>query len=131
MTLKAEDPLRIIVNIAQQNVEGLTRAKADILSKMFADVDVLAIKETHVPDGETNHLKINGFDLLNHADHNKHGLATYINQNWSFTNVERVAGNEYAIGVRIGNLTIFNVYKPPLCNWTAPVYLFANTQVST
>lgn len=46
--------------IAQINVEGLTRAKADILGKKIGDMDVLALQETHVFDGEMNHLKING-----------------------------------------------------------------------
>jgi len=56
--------------------------------------------------------------------HNKHGLAMYINQKKKcFCNIERVAGNDNAIGVRlrIDNLTIFNVYKPPSRNWSTMV----------
>lgn len=99
--------------IAQINVEGLTRAKADILGKRFVDIDVLVLQETNIPDGETNRLKINGFDLVHHIGYNKHGLATYVSQNKSFPDIEQVTGNEHTVGIRIGNLTIFNVYKPP------------------
>lgn len=35
--------------IAQINVEGLTRAKAEILGKRFGDMDVLVLQETHIP----------------------------------------------------------------------------------
>jgi hypothetical protein len=108
--------IRIVKNnfkIAQINVEGLTRAKADILGKIFGDMDVFVLQETHIPDGETNRLKINDFYLVHHIGHNKHGLATYVSQNKSFQDIEQVAGNEHTVGIRIGNLTIFNVYKPP------------------
>jgi len=107
--------------IAQINVEGLTRAKADILGKRFADMDVLVLQETHIPDGETNRLKINGFHLMHHIGHNKHSLATYVSQNKSFLDIEQMAGNEHTVGIRIGYLTIFNVYKPPPSKWAAAV----------
>ena len=48
--------------ITQINEEGLTRAKDDILLKRFVDMDVLVLQEIHIPYGETNRLKINGFD---------------------------------------------------------------------
>lgn len=59
--------------------------------------------------------------MVSCIEHNKHGLATYINKKKSFGNIERVAGNENATGVRIDNLTIFNVYKPPSRNWSTTV----------
>jgi hypothetical protein len=107
--------------IAQINLEGLTRAKADILGKRFVDMDVLVLQETHIPDGETNRLKINGFNLVHHIGHNKHDLATYVSQNKSFLDIEQVTGNEHTVGIHIGNLTIFNVYKPPPSKWAAAV----------
>lgn len=68
------------LKIDQINMEGLTRAKADFLGKWFGEMDVLVLQETHITDGETNRLKINGFDLVHHIGHNKHVLATYVNQ---------------------------------------------------
>jgi len=32
-----------------------------------------------------------------------------------------VTGNEHTVGIRIGNLTIFNIYKPPPSKWAAAV----------
>jgi exonuclease III len=90
-------------------VEGLTLAK------------VLVLQETHIPDGETNRIKINGFNLVHHIGHNKHDLATYVSQNKSFLDIEQMTSNEHTVGIRIGNLTIFNVYKPPPSKWTAAV----------
>lgn len=44
--------------IAQINVERLSRAKTEILEKMFWGVDVLIIrKETHVSEDNMNRLK--------------------------------------------------------------------------
>lgn len=106
------------IKIAQLNVEGLTRAKAEIKSKTFSEIDILTLQETHVLEEETNHLKISGFDIVSCIGHNKHGLGTYIYQKKFFGNIERVAGNNNATGVRIESLTIFNVYKPPSRNWS-------------
>jgi exonuclease III len=99
--------------IAQINVEGLTRAKADNLGKIFGDMDVLVLQEIRIPDAEINRLKINGFNLVHYTGHKKHDLATNVKQNKSFPNIEQVAGNEYTIGIRIDNSTVFNVYKSP------------------
>jgi len=66
----------------------LTQAKADILGNTFSDMDVLVLQGTHVPGRETSRLKTNSFDLIHHIGHKKHGLATHLNQNKSFTNVD-------------------------------------------
>jgi len=108
--------------IAQINVEGLTQVKANVLGKRFGDMDVLVLQETQIPDGETNRLKINDFDLVHHIGYNKYGLASYVSQNKSFQDIEQVAGNEHTVGIRICNLTNFNVYKPPPSKWAAAVF---------
>jgi hypothetical protein len=82
------------IKIVQINVEGLTRAKADILSKIFSEVDVLNIKEIHVLEGEISYLKIIGFNLVNYIGHKKHELAAYIKQKKV---MERVEGNVYTV----------------------------------
>lgn len=70
------------IRVAHLNVEGLTRAKSDIISRIFKDTDVLALQETHIPENETRRLKIPGFNMIDYKGHAKHGLATYINQNY-------------------------------------------------
>jgi len=66
--------------IVQINVEGLTRSKADIIYRLFPDADVLAIQEIHVPEGDTNRLRIDGYQMVTYTEHRRHGLATYINK---------------------------------------------------
>lgn len=90
-------------------MEGLIRAEADILAKLFGDIDVLVLQKTHVSNEETSHLKINGFDQMHHIVHNKNNLATYVSQKKLFPNIEQMAGNEHKSGIHIGNLTIFSV----------------------
>ncbi|KAF0760609.1 Uncharacterized protein FWK35_00009308 [Aphis craccivora] len=59
--------------------------------------------------------------MINYIGHRKHGLATYVNQNIEETNVVSIAGNAHSIGIRIGNLIIYNVYKPPSERWSNSV----------
>ena len=84
-------------------------------------MDVLVLQDTHIPDDKISRLNINGFDLVHHIGHNKHDLATYVSKNKSFLDIKQVTGNEHTIGIRIGNLTIFNVYKPSSSQWNASV----------
>jgi hypothetical protein len=109
------------IRVVHLNVEGLTRAKSEILSKTFKDADVLALQETYVPEGESSRLKIPGFNMIDYIGHRKHGLATYVNQNIEETNVVPIAGNIHSIGIRIGNLITYNVYKPPSEMWSNSV----------
>lgn len=74
-----------------------------------------------MPEGETSRLKIPGFNMIDYIGHRIHGLATYVNQNIEETNVVPIAGNIHSIGIRIGNLTIYNVYKPPSERWSNSV----------
>jgi exonuclease III len=101
------------IKIVQINVESLTKSKANIINKLFPDADILAIQETHVPEGETNRLRIDGFHMVNYIGHRRHGLATYINKK-KVTSLDavNVEGNEHTCGIYIGKLTIHNVYKP-------------------
>jgi len=79
------------------NVEGLTKSKAKILSNIFKEIDVLTIQETYVPEGETKRLAISGFRMIDFIGHNKHGLATYIDQRLNQQTVQPLEGNEFAI----------------------------------
>lgn len=63
------------------NVEGLTKAKFDILGKMFKDADLLAFQETDIPSDNTSRLRIPGFNIVDYKGHAKNGLTTYVNHN--------------------------------------------------
>uniref|UniRef100_A0A2S2NWX7 Endonuclease/exonuclease/phosphatase domain-containing protein n=1 Tax=Schizaphis graminum TaxID=13262 RepID=A0A2S2NWX7_SCHGA len=79
---------------------------------------MLALQETHIPDGETRRLKIPGFRLIDYIGHPKHGLATYVNHKVEDRLVNHVTGNEHTVAIRLDNLIIYNVYKPPSTNWS-------------
>lgn len=57
-------PVKNCIKIIQINVERLTRAKIDILSKIYAEANILTIQETHGSDEELHHLKIHRFHLM-------------------------------------------------------------------
>ncbi|KAL4088598.1 hypothetical protein QTP88_023687 [Uroleucon formosanum] len=113
--------VRCIINGIEYCGRGLSRAKAEIIAQTFKDADIIALQETHVPDDKTNRLKINGFQLINFSGHPKHGIATYVNHKWPPRLVKCVEGNEHSIGIQIGDLSVFNVYKPPSERWTTQV----------
>jgi len=80
------------------------------------------LQETHGPFGQTNRLKIDGFQTGNFSGRPKHGTATkYINQNCHRRHVSIIEGNEHAIGVRLGDLGSFNIYNPPSGHWSSQV----------
>jgi exonuclease III len=104
--------------IVQINVEGLTKSKTEIIGNMFKNADVLTLQETHIPEDKSKQLQISGFHLIDFIGHNKHGIATFVNEQVDQRLVTRVEGNDSSIGIKVENLTIFNVYKPPSCNWS-------------
>ncbi|KAL4092463.1 hypothetical protein QTP88_026964 [Uroleucon formosanum] len=113
--------VRGLAQVEKSLLRRLSRAKAEIIAQTFKDADIIALQETHVPDDKTNRLKINGFQLINFSGHPKHGIATYVNHKWPPRLVKCVEGNEHSIGIQIGDLSVFNVYKPPSERWTTQV----------
>lgn len=88
---------------------------------MIKDADVLTLQETHIPEGERKRLMRTGFKMIDYIGHIKHGIATFVNQNINQQIVKKVEGNEHTNGIRIGDIPIFNVYKPPSSNWSNSV----------
>lgn len=109
------------MRIVQLNIEGMSRAKAELISHMFSDADILALQETHISDDHIERLRIPGFHLIDFIGHNKHGVATFVNQDLDPKNIKRIKGNKHTVGIEIGSTKIFNVYKPPSEDWTTSV----------
>uniref|UniRef100_H3A334 Endonuclease/exonuclease/phosphatase domain-containing protein n=1 Tax=Latimeria chalumnae TaxID=7897 RepID=H3A334_LATCH len=64
-------------------------------------------------------MKIHGFHMIACRYHAKYGIATYVRDDLA-TEAEEImqADNfQFTITVRVGKLTIMNVYKPPLETW--------------
>lgn len=66
---------------------------------LFSGADVSAIQETHVPGGETNRLRIDGFYKVNYILHRRHGLATYINKKITTFHAVDIDGNDHACAI--------------------------------
>lgn len=111
------------VRICQLNIEGISKAKSDYLSRLLSDekVDVVLIQETHTSSHETLQKRGNipGFKLLAAINHPKYGIATYIRNDidgaevLSCTNSDDIS----IITTSVHGLHITNVYKPPAISW--------------
>lgn len=62
---------------------------------------------------------IPGFEIIDYLGHKKHGIATYVKKQINQQLVKKLEWNEHTIGIRLGNITIFNVYKPPSSTWSS------------
>lgn len=113
--------------ICQINVEGMSRSKAEYLSKFSAEgnLNVLMVQETHAASLDDLNARgtIAGFDLIAAEHSSAHGIATYVKQGIAYVRVTESYKNNniYVSVVSIGPLSITNVYKSPLATWTEPV----------
>lgn len=89
----------------------MSRAKAEVISNISYSADILALQET-----------LPGFQLIDFIGHNKHSVATFVNQNLDQKDIKSIEGNKRTVGIEIGNTNIFNRYKPPSEDWTRLCY---------
>lgn len=111
------------INILQLNIEGISKDKCDYLSKLCHDkeADVILLQETHVSCDE-DLLKrgcIPGYRLADSLNSAVYGCATYLKQ--EITNFQRihktVMDGVFIIIIKIGEITVSNIYKPPRVTW--------------
>lgn len=109
----------------QLNVEGLSKAKSDILHRILNDekIDILAIQETHTHDlvqfmkRGTN----SGYSVAGATYHSKYGTATYVKNNLRWNHIKSSDDNNIlSIVTQIGNLYVNNIYKSPATDWLTP-----------
>jgi len=124
------------LRICHLNIEGISKAKCEILSKIMIDnkVDVIALQETHTTDEADLQKRgyIAGYTLIGAINHKQYGIATYVKNDIDTANViYRSHLNNIEILVTIiDSITIINVYKPPNANWeNPPVKLFDHPAV--
>lgn len=111
------------LRICQINVEGMSRAKGEYISKLAAeeDLNVILMQETHTATHEDLESRgvITGFNMII-AEHSRyHGIATYVKEGINDVNVveSNTNNNIYSSITRIGSLTVTNVYKAPAELW--------------
>jgi len=75
-----------LIRIMQLNVEGLSKSKADVLSRILDDekIDILAIQETHTLDQDQlmKRGSISGYSIAGATYHSKYGTATYVKNDY-------------------------------------------------
>lgn len=106
----------------QLNVEGLSKAKADVLRRILDEekIDILAIQETHThgQDQLMKILTIPAYSIAGATYHTKYGTATYVKNDLSFNLIKSSDDNNiFSIVTQIGNLYVNNIYKPPATEW--------------
>lgn len=69
------------MRIVQISIERTSKAKAELVSNKFYNVDILALQETNIPDDHIERLKVSVFQLIDFIGHIKHGVAIFENLN--------------------------------------------------
>ena len=83
-------------------------------------IDVLALQETHCSDDELGARgHVPGFQLVGSVGHRVYGIATYVRLGIGESSVthESCDDNIFILAVKVAELTIVNLYKPPNIGW--------------
>ena len=119
----ARTAVREGVTLLQLNVEGLTKAKINILEHLVSThkATTILLQETHVMD--TSRLKIAGYTLAAHTESAIHGTATFVKQSAKWKHMATCAANSETewTAVEVKGVNVINVYKPP------PAWLLKNS----
>ena len=105
------------------NIEGISRAKSEFLSKICLqhDIDVILLQETHAGTVEDLCARGNvaGYRLVIAESHSKYGTAIYVRLSVSHVTVlDSVRDNDcFVTVIKVNNITIVNIYKPPNIKW--------------
>jgi len=78
---------------------------------------VICLQETHVDTDIASHFSIEGFDLVSHQLHAKHGWGTYVRTN--ITDVTHESSGTHWDVIKVGITAIANMYKTPSEPWSA------------
>lgn len=130
MTINNQNRFRQLgpsVRVYVINVEGISRAKSDYLSQVSneLEIDLIMVQETHTGSMESLYSRgrIGGYVLIGAELHEKYGTAVYrkmtsqgviLVESSSIDNISLTA-------VRVNDLSLVNVYKPPNVPWSSSV----------
>lgn len=105
----------------------MSRPKSEYISKLAVEenLNVVLVQETHTITTEDleNRGVITGFDMIVAEHSRSNGIATYVIDDIDGVNVVETSSNSniYSSTIRIGSLSITNVYKAPTAQWTDTV----------
>ncbi|KAJ4938228.1 hypothetical protein JOQ06_002853 [Pogonophryne albipinna] len=103
------------LTVLQLNVKGLTTAKLEVVRHLADSNGAAAVllQETHCTSD--NFLKIPGFHLAGSIHSKKHGVATFVRTeiSWSTSSLSPPGYNIELLVTKIQGTSVINVYKPP------------------
>lgn len=111
------------IKICQLNVEGISKSKCEYMGRFAAEntINVIVLQETHTANDTQlyNRGMIPGFRIIAAINHDKYGVVTYTQENLSNVRViyNSSTNNISILAIKISDLTIVNIYKPPNVNW--------------
>ena len=112
-----------VTKVCQLNIEGISKDKCDYLSKICLDnhIDIIVLQETHVETEEKMFARgnVRGYILVDFIPSKVHGIATYVRENIdSYEMVlKHVFSGIFVLAIKVADLHIVNVYKPPNVAW--------------
>ena len=115
MSAVASQSLSTALTVISANIEGLTAAKASILSEMCKRecCHCLCLQETH-RSPNLPRPKIAGMSLVVERPHSKYGSAILIRNDLKVKKIyERVQGTVELITIVMPGVVVHSVYKPP------------------
>jgi exonuclease III len=114
------------LKVCHLNIEGISSAKIEILSKLMREekVDVIALQETHTLDEADLHKRgqIAGYNLIGAIHHKQYEVATYLNSRISHARAiaQEIVEEVFILTVNVSGVNIVNVYKPHNTLWNNP-----------
>ena len=106
--------------ILQLNVEGLTKAKCDVIQQLCLkhSVTVILLQETHTKADDE--IQLPGYSLVGALHRSHHGIATLVKNDKCCALVQTSNNQDDLqwIATRLDEVTIVNVYKPPRSPFT-------------
>ena len=121
-------PIGNNTRVLSLNVEGLSMAKCEYLSRLLVDnsVDVLLLQETHVgATAAASRYTIQGYHPIIRENHEQYGTIIYAKnpELISIVDSSRTDNNIHTSVINIDGLSIANIYKPPHTTWPDPPIL--------
>jgi len=110
--------IRANLRVCHFNIEGISRDKCEVLSKLMNNerVDVIALQETHTVDDKDLKKRgfIPGYLLFGSINHKQYSIVTYVKEDLDDVETisKSISENIFILVTRINEVNIANIYKP-------------------
>src|ERR1700744_1819987 len=102
------------LRIMHLNIEGISTSKCEFLENILYEekIDIVAVQETHLIQEGPRSL-VRGYNMIGALHHDKFGIATYVKDDLLPSTQVLPAINSFSVVIKVNDITIVNVYKPP------------------